>query len=146
MTWKPNVTVAAVAEQDGRFLLVRERDAGRVVLNQPAGHLEPGESLLQAVAREALEETGRSFEPAGLVGIYRYASPERAVTYLRFCFHGRVGPADPRRRLDPDIMEALWLAPDELDAQALRSPLVRRCIEDYLAGRRYPLDLLVELT
>jgi len=147
MTWKPNVTVAAVVERHGRFLLVRERDGGSVVLNQPAGHLEQGESLLQAVARETLEETGREFEAAGLVGVYRYPSEQQGLTYLRFCFHGHCSAADPERTLDPDILDTLWLTPGELATrtESVRSPLVRRCLDDYLAGRRYPLSLLTDL-
>ena len=148
MTWRPNVTVAAVVEHQGRFLLVQEHDGARTVLNQPAGHLEPGESLLQAVVRETLEETARVFEPEGLVGIYRFASPQQGITYLRFCFHGRCGPAEEGRPLDPDIHGTLWLEPTQLASRSegLRSPLVVRCIEDYLAGRRYPLALLTDLS
>ncbi len=147
MTWKPNVTVAALIESGGRFLLVQERDADRLVLNQPAGHLEPGESLVAAAVRETLEETGRPFHPQGIVGVYRYQSPGNGITYLRFCFCGEASDPEIGRRLDPDIVRTLWLSPADLDARRaeLRSPLVMRCIHDYLAGRRYPLELLGEL-
>lgn len=147
MTWKPNVTVAAVIEAQGRYLLVQERDHGALVFNQPAGHLEPGESLLQAVVRETLEETGRRFEPEALVGIYRYHSPEQHITYLRVCFCGPASEPDPAAERDPDIADSVWLAPETLQERSaeLRSPMVQRCIEDHRAGRRFPLDLLVEL-
>lgn len=147
MTWKPNVTVAAVIEHDGRYLLVQERDRGRLVLNQPAGHLEPHESLLDAVRRETLEETGRQFEPDALVGIYRFHSAAQDITYLRVCFCGRVSEPEPGRRLDPDIVDNVWLGADTLAQRnaELRSPLVQRCISDHQAGFRYPLELLVEL-
>lgn len=147
MPWRPNVTVAAVIEQDGRFLLVEERVDGRRVLNQPAGHLEPGESLVEAVVRETLEETARPFEPLGLVGVYRWRPPAADTTFLRFAFHGRAGAREAGRALDAPILDTPWLAPQALrdHPEALRSPLVLRCIEDYLAGRRYPLEVLVEL-
>lgn len=147
MRWRPNVTVAAVIEQDGRFLLVEERVDGRRLLNQPAGHLEPGESLVEAVVRETLEETARAFEPLGLVGVYRWRPPGSELTFLRFAFYGRAGAREPGRTLDAPILDTHWLAPQALHArpEALRSPLVLRCIEDYLAGRRYPLELLAEL-
>ncbi len=147
MTWKPNVTVAALIESSGRFLLVQERDADRVVLNQPAGHLEPGESLVTAAVRETLEETGRAFNPQGIVGVYRYQNTGNGITYLRFCFCGEAADPEVGRRLDPDIVTTLWLSPADLETRRpeLRSPMVMRCIHDYLAGRRYPLELLGEL-
>ena len=139
--WKPSVTVAAVIERDGKFLLVEEMIDGRKVLNQPAGHLDPGESLAAACAREVLEETAHRFEPTGLVGIYRWYYAPKDVTFLRFCFRGNVlGVED--RKLDREIIRTLWLTPAEVKASAAaRSPLVSRCIEDYVAGRNYPLDL-----
>jgi 8-oxo-dGTP pyrophosphatase MutT (NUDIX family) len=142
--WKPNVTVAAVVERDGRFLLVEEETARGRLFNQPAGHLEPGESLLAAVAREALEETAYAFKPTALLGVYQYPSAAEGVTYLRFAFTGEITGHNPARRLDTGIVRATWLAPDEIrhDAARHRSPLVMRCIDDYLAGRRYPLDVL----
>lgn len=147
MIWKPNVTVAAIIESGGRFLLVQERDGSRMVLNQPAGHLEPHESLAEAVTRETLEETGRRFRPEAVVGIYRFHSAANGITYLRFCFCGGASEPDAGRTLDPDIVANLWLSPAELEGRRheLRSPLVPRCIADYLAGRRYPLDMLREL-
>ncbi len=150
--WRPGVTVAAVVEHDGRYLMVEEHTPEGLKLNNPAGHLDPGESLLQAVVRETLEETARAFSPTALVGVYlsRFVRPPRLsaagedVTYLRFAFCGAVGDAMPGRRLDEGIVRTLWLTPDELRASAARhrSPLVLRCLEDHLAGRRYALDLL----
>jgi phosphatase NudJ len=145
--WKPSVTVAAVVERDGRFLLVEEETSDGLRLNNPAGHLDPGESLVQAVVRETLEETACTFEPDALVGIYlaTTARPDsEPVTYLRFAFSGRAGAALAGRALDRGIVRTLWLTPDELRASVARhrSPLVLRCMEDHLAGRRWPLDLL----
>lgn len=145
--WKPSVTVAAVIEQDGRYLLVEEETADGLRLNNPAGHLDPGESLLDAVARETLEETAYPFAPDALVGIYlaRLARPDGDdVTYLRFAFSGRVGAFDAARRLDHGIVRTLWLTPDEVRASAERhrSPLVLQCVEHHLAGQRFPLELL----
>jgi phosphatase NudJ len=143
--WKPSVTVAAVIEQHGRYLLVEEQTADGLRLNNPAGHLDPGESLLDAVARETLEETAYPFQPEALVGIYlaRLPKPDGDVTYLRFAFAGRVGDLTSRR-LDDGIVRTLWLTPDEVRASAERhrSPLVLQCVEDHLAGRRHPLELL----
>jgi len=144
MLWKPNVTVAAIVERGGRFLLVEEdTDRGRL-FNQPAGHLDPDETLLQAVVRETLEETACVFEPAALLGIYQYRQRDSDVTYLRFAFTGEVTGQREGRALDHGIVRAVWLTPDEIRASAgrHRSPLVMRCIEDYLAGQRYPLKLL----
>jgi 8-oxo-dGTP pyrophosphatase MutT (NUDIX family) len=144
MIWKPNVTVAAVVEREGRFLLVEEDTSRGRLFNQPAGHLEPGESLLEAVAREALEETAYSFKPAALLGVYQHRSPAEKVTYLRFAFTGDITGHDPARALDKGIVRAAWIAPDEIRRNPARhrSPLVMRCVEDYLAGHRYPLSLL----
>ncbi|MEO1767838.1 NUDIX hydrolase [Thiobacter aerophilum] len=144
MIWKPHVTVAAVVEQDGRFLLVEEEAGGQLVLNQPAGHWEQDESLIQGVVRETLEETGYDFQPSALVGIYRWPHPRKEVTYLRFAFAGHITGFHPERPLDTGIQRPLWLTPTELMAEAARhrSPLVARCVADYLAGRRYPLELL----
>ncbi len=148
--WKPSVTVAAVVERDGRFLLVEEHTPEGLQLNNPAGHLDPGESPEQAVARECLEETACAFVPAALVGIYlarferpaRDGQPVEDVTYLRLAYSGSVGEAEPGRALDKGIVRTLWLTVDELraSAQRHRSPLVLRCIEDYRAGKRLPLD------
>jgi 8-oxo-dGTP pyrophosphatase MutT (NUDIX family) len=141
MVWKPSVTVAAVIERDGRFLLVEERIDGRLVLNQPAGHLDPGESLVAACRREVLEETAHRFEPAGLVGVYRWHYAAKDVTFLRFCFVGKILSREDRP-LDKEIVRLHWLTPDELRRRKAehRSPLVQKCVDDYLAGRRFPLD------
>ena len=146
--FRPAVTVAAVVERDGRYLLVEEHTPEGLRLNNPAGHLEPGESLLQGVVRETLEETARQFEAQALVGVYlsrlRREHPDEDVTYLRFAFCGTVGDPEPGRALDRGIVRTLWLTPQEVRASSPRhrSPLVRRCIADHLAGRRHPLDLL----
>jgi len=142
--WKPNVTVAAIAERDGRFLLVEEETTDGVRLNQPAGHLDEGESLVAACAREALEETACEFAPTELVGIYQWPRPQGDITYLRFAFAGKVGACDTARPLDAGILRAVWMTPAEIEASASRhrSPLVLQCVRDYLAGRRYPLDLI----
>jgi len=142
--WKPNVTVAAVIERDGRFLLVEEHTAQGIRFNQPAGHLESGESLLDAVRRETLEETAWTFEPEAVLGIYQYAHPGDAVTYLRFAFTGRLLSQDAGRRLDDGIIRALWMTPAEINACAdqHRSPLLQQCVNDFLAGQRHPLNLL----
>lgn len=147
MNWAPHVTVAAVVEHQERFLLVEERIQGITVYNQPAGHLESGESLVDAVIRETLEETGRRLTPEALVGIYRWPHPANAnKTFLRYAFCGIVGDQDPQRPLDQPIVDTHWLSRAELvDTQlTLRSPMVLRCIDDYLAGLRYPLDILVD--
>ena len=143
MVWKPDVTVAALIERDRHFLLVEERIRGRLVLNQPAGHLEDGESLLDAVVRETLEETAWQFRPEALLGIYQWRSP-RGHTTLRIAFTGSVHGHDAARALDPPIVTTHWFTRDEIarEAARLRTPLVLRCIEDYLAGRRLPLDAL----
>jgi 8-oxo-dGTP pyrophosphatase MutT (NUDIX family) len=148
LRWKPSVTVAAIVEHGGRFLIVEEETSEGLRLNNPAGHLDPGESLQQAVVREVLEETARAFTPTALVGVYltRFHRPATGddVTYLRVAFRGTVGEALPGRALDHGIVRTLWLTPDELRASAARhrSPLVLRCMEDHLAGRAYPLELL----
>ncbi len=142
--WRPSVTVAAVIERGGRFLLVDEMIDGRRVLNQPAGHLEPGESLVAACAREVLEETAHRFTPSALVGVYRWRYAARDVTFLRFCFSGTIDSVEKQRPLDKEIVALHWLTPAQLtDRRAEhRSPLVQKCVEDFLAGRRYPLDIL----
>lgn len=146
MIWKPHVTVAAVVERDQRFLMVEELADSRRVYNQPAGHLDEGESLLHAVVRETLEETAWTFTPDALVGIYRWQNPDNQATYLRLCFSGACDRHDPSRALDDGIIAAVWLSRAELAASTrLRSPLVLRCIDDYLAGIRYPLSLLSDI-
>jgi 8-oxo-dGTP pyrophosphatase MutT (NUDIX family) len=145
MNQRVSVTVAAVAERNGKFLVVEEETDEGVRLNQPAGHLEPDESLVAAVAREALEETACRFMPHSLLGVYRWRHPVKRISYVRFAFAGTVAGPEPGRALDQGILRALWLTPEELHAQAARhrSPLVERCVQDYLAGRRFPLDLMV---
>lgn len=142
--WKPSVTVAAVIERDSRFLLVEEETAEGLRFNQPAGHLEDGESLLCAVARETMEETAHPFTPEYLVGVYQWPRPQGDVTYLRFAFGGRVGEGDPALALDEGIVRAVWMTLEELRAtrERHRSPLVLQCVEDWLSGRRYGLELL----
>ena len=138
-----DVTVAAVIERDDRFLLVEELVDGKRVLNQPAGHLEHGASLLHAVARETLEETGYRFEPKHLVGVYVWQS-ESGTTFLRVVLcGGHMAPTEPPR-LDEGIVDVHWLSRGQIGARErdLRSPLVLRCLDDYLAGVRYPLDCL----
>jgi 8-oxo-dGTP pyrophosphatase MutT (NUDIX family) len=145
--WKPNTVVAAIIERDGRFLFVEEIDNGRTVYNQPAGHLDPGETLYQAVQRETREEAAWDIAPEGLVGIYLMAPPETATTYLRFCFHARALTHYPTQALDKEIIRTVWMTRDELVAAHAkhRSPLVLRCVDDYLAGNRYPLTLINDL-
>jgi 8-oxo-dGTP pyrophosphatase MutT (NUDIX family) len=146
--WRPSVTVAAIVEQDGRYLLVEEHTPEGLMLNNPAGHLDPGESPQQGAVREALEESARVFTPQALVGVYlsRTLRPTRKqdVTYLRLAFCGSVGEVLPGRTLDHGIVRTLWLTLDEIRAsvQSHRSPLLLRCVEDHAAGRRYPLDLV----
>ncbi|MGH8758497.1 MAG: NUDIX hydrolase [Burkholderiales bacterium] len=145
--WKPNVTVAAIVEREGRFLLVEEKTDEGLMLNQPAGHLEANESLVEGAARETLEETAYEFSPEYLVGVYRWQHPDRNLTYLRFAFAGSLGTHHPERALDTGIVRALWLTAAEVRASRgrHRSPLVVRCMEDYQRGARTPLDLLVHL-
>ncbi len=144
--WKPSVTVAAIIEKDGRFLLVEEHTPEGLKLNNPAGHLDPGESPTDGCARETLEETTCTFRPTALVGIYlaRLQRADEDITYLRFAYCGELGEADASRSLDSGIVRTLWMTPEEIHASAARhrSPLVLRCMEDYLAGKRYPLALV----
>ena len=142
--WKPHVTVAAVIERPGRFLVVEENVEGQMAFNQPAGHLEGGESLSEGVARETLEETGRHFVPDALIGVYSWTNPANGITYLRFSFTGSASERDPSRTLDTGIIDAVWMSRSELLEQhdKLRSPLVLRTIDDYLSGRRFHLNLL----
>ncbi len=145
--FRPNVTVAAVIRWQDKFLLVEERDHGHQVFNQPAGHLEAGENLLEAACREIREETGLQLQPDGWLGTYLYSSPYRKLTYLRFCFYceltappGEHQPNDP----DNDIVACHWLTETEIRAlgKKLRSPLVLECLDDYLSGVRLPLTTL----
>jgi 8-oxo-dGTP pyrophosphatase MutT (NUDIX family) len=142
--WKASVTVAAVIEVEGRFLLVEEIHDGRRVLNQPAGHLDPGESLVEACVREVMEETAHRFVPEALVGVYRYVYEPKDITFLRFAFSGHSTGAEAGRALDTEIVRTHWLSRAEIAARAAehRTPLVMQCIEDHLAGRHFPLAVL----
>ena len=142
--WKPNCTVAALIEREGRFLLVEEETEDGLRFNQPAGHLDAGESLVAACAREALEETAWGFKPTALVGIYQWPRPQGDVTYLRFAFAGELGAHQADRSLDTGIVRTVWMTPEEIRAstERHRSPLVWRCVSDYRAGRRYPLEIV----
>jgi len=143
----PDITVAALIERDGRFLLVEEHAGGRQVINQPAGHLEPGETLTEAVIRETLEETGYSFEPSALLGIYHYYSSAEDRSFLRVAFCGDAMAPQGEPSLDPVIIATHWLSRAQVLAREarLRSPMVLRCIDDYRAGTRFPLSCLAEL-
>jgi phosphatase NudJ len=146
--WKPNVTVAAIIERDGRFLLVEEATAEGLKLNNPAGHLDPGESPADGCAREVLEETAHRFRPTALLGVYlsrvMHRPTGKDVTYLRLAFCGELGQHDPARPLDRGIVRTLWLTAEEIRAsiERHRSPLLMRCVEDYLAGVRHPLSAI----
>lgn len=144
--WKPNVTVAAVIERDGHFLLVEEQAADGLRLNNPAGHLDPGEDLIAGCVRETLEETAHPFTPEALVGVYlsRQRQGNDDTTYLRFAFCGTLGEQDRNRPLDLGIVRTLWMTPDEIRATTPRhrSPIVLQCVEDYLRGQRFPLALI----
>ena len=150
--WKPSVTVAAVIERNGRYLLIEEHTPEGLRLNNPAGHLDPGESPEQGVVRETLEETTHRFTPTALVGVYlsrfqragQTPEDDEDITYLRFAFCGELGEAVPGLSLDTGIVRTLWLTPDEVRASAARhrSPLVLRCMEDHLRGQRFALDTI----
>ncbi len=144
MTWKPNVTVAAVVQRDNKFLLVEEETDAGLAFNQPAGHLEENESLLQAVVREVLEETAYHFEPTGLVGIYQWTHPVKGITYLRFAFSGELTGYEAGRPLDTGIVAARWLSFDEVKStqNRHRSPLILQCVEDLIAGQSFSLELI----
>lgn len=144
---RPVVTVATIVVRDGAFLLVEEETRAGVRLNQPAGHLEAGETLIAAAVRETLEETGHRINPTALVGIYRWQAPDTGATFIRFAFAGDVVEHDVTRVLDVGILRALWLPYDELLARRAmhRSPLVLRCVDDYRAGSRRALDHITEV-
>ena len=144
MQWKPNVTVAAIVMQDDRFLLVEEEIDDHVVFNQPAGHLEQNESLIQAVKREVLEETALEFVPESIVGIYLYPSKFAEITYLRICFSGHCTKQHIEQPLDDGIIRIVWFTRDEIEAhgEKMRSPMVIRCIDDFLSGKSYSLELI----
>ncbi|MDE2150260.1 MAG: NUDIX hydrolase [Gammaproteobacteria bacterium] len=142
-----HVVVATVVERAGYFLLVQEHIGGQAVINQPAGHWERGETLVEAACREALEETGWEITITDLLGVYGHRPPRLPYGFLRFAFIGRPLRFQPERQLDAGIERALWLSRDELERcrEAHRSPMVMRCVDDYLAGRRFPLDLIAHL-
>lgn len=144
--WAPRVTVATVVVDEGRLLLVEERIDGELVLNQPAGHLEPGESLAEAALRETREETGWEVELTAFIGTYQWTAPD-GTPFLRFSYAARPLRHDPQRPLDTGIERALWLLPGELLAarQRLRSPLVWQVVADFLAGQRHPLSLVKQV-
>lgn len=143
MIWIPHVTVAAVIEVEQRFLLVEEESDGVIVFNQPGGHWDEGETLIDAVVRETLEESAWHFEPQAVVGIYQYTSALNDITYLRINFSGRVLHHDATLELDHGILRTVWLTREEIaELNNLRSPMVLRSVDDYLAGIRYPLSLI----
>lgn len=143
MIWLAHSSVATIVEQDGRFLMVEERDGDKLVFNQPAGHLDEGETLFAAAVRETLEETAWDVELTHLLGLYHYRAPN-GVTYIRHCFAARPLRHHPQRELDTPIVAAHWLTAAEIldPAFAARSPIVRRSLQDYLDGHRYPLSLI----
>ena len=144
MEWQPHITVATIVEDQGRFLFVEELKHGRAVLNQPAGHLDPNESLLDAAVRETLEETGWDIELTAVIGIYLYTAPSNGVTYQRVCFAGKPIKHHPERALDDGIIAARWLTRDELLAQRehWRSELIGQCLDDYSSGCLHSLELI----
>ncbi|MCD5978466.1 MutT/nudix protein [Pseudomonas savastanoi pv. glycinea] len=144
MNWQAHVTVATIVEDQGKFLFVEELKGGKAVLNQPAGHLDPDESLQRAAVRETLEETGWDVELTSVIGIYLYTAPSNGVTYQRICFAAKPLRHNPEYQLDDGIIGPLWLTRDELVAQQerWRSELVLRCVDDYLNGEHFSLDLL----
>ncbi len=145
--WKPNATVAAIIEQNGKFLLVEEETDRGNRYNQPAGHLEDGETLLQAVIRETMEESAYEFMPDALLGVYHWKHDHNDTTYLRFAFIGKVGMHYPMQELDAGIVQAVWMSIDEIRDKAglMRSEQVLSCVEDYLAGKSYPLEVITNL-
>ena len=145
--WKPNTTVAAIIEQDNKFLLVEEKTDRGNRFNQPAGHLEDGETLIQAVIRETKEESAYEFTPIFLLGVYQWKHSHNDTTYMRFAFIGNVSVHYPMQALDDGIIRAVWMTIDEIREKQnlMRSPQVLTCIEDYLAGKRYPLEVVTHL-
>lgn len=145
MRWKPNSTVATIIEENNKFLLVEETDNGINVFNQPAGHLDENESLQNAAIRETLEETGHKCQLTGYLGLYIYTAPSNGITYHRHCFTAKSVEYNPNANLDDGIIGIKWLTLDELkDSNQARSPLVIKCIEDYLERAPLPLHLIYE--
>jgi len=145
--WKPNATVAAIVEKDGKFLLVEEACERGNRFNQPAGHLEDGETITAAVIRETLEETAYDFIPDSLLGIYHWKHDHNDTTYLRFAFIGHVTTHYPSQALDSGIIRTVWMSIDDIREKQhlMRSPQVLTCFEDYLAGKQYPLETITHL-
>jgi 8-oxo-dGTP pyrophosphatase MutT (NUDIX family) len=144
MTWRPDLAAAAIIERDGRFLIVEERIRGTLLFNQPAGHVEDGEAIIDAAVRETLEETAWHLVPRALLGVYLWRNPDNGHSILRVAITGDVTVHEPGRALDEPVIAAHWMRRDELLAQPakLRSPLVIRCIDDYIAGQRHELSAL----
>lgn len=143
--WTPHATVATVVYHDGRFLMVEEMSGGEAVINQPAGHIEQNETVVDAAIRETLEETGWNVTPEKLLGLYTYTAPSNGVTYHRYCLTARAGQQVPDAKLDEGIIGPVWMTIDELrSCQRLRSPMVLTCAEDYLSRPHYPLDIITE--
>jgi len=147
MQWSPHVTVASILKQDNKYLFVQEHKNKRLVINQPAGHWEPGETLIDAAIRETLEETAWHFEPQAITGIYQWHHEPRNETFLRFCFSGTLLRHEPERELDPDIESTIWLTEEQLRGQQdiHRSPLVQRCMDDYLSGIQHDIRIVTAL-
>lgn len=147
MTWKPHATVAAIIQRDNKFLMVEELIEGERLFNQPAGHLEPNETLIEAAIRETREESAWRFTPEAITGVYLWTQPDSGKTFLRVAFCGQCDDYQPEQTLDDGILRAVWMSRDEVldKKQSLRSPMVINCIDDYLAGQRYPLDLLIDV-
>jgi 8-oxo-dGTP pyrophosphatase MutT (NUDIX family) len=147
MQWMPHATVAAIVEDDGKFLLVEEITDRGNRFNQPAGHLEDNETLIEAVIRETLEETAYSFKPESLLGIYHWRHEHNDTTYLRFAYIGSVSNHQPNLALDEGIVRAVWMTAEEMrnNAMLMRSPQVLRCVEDYLIGQQFPLSVVTHL-
>lgn len=144
MKWPPHITVATVVQKENKFLMVEERENSALVINQPAGHLEPGESVFDAAIRETLEETGWHVELSSIVGVYHYYATANNVTYLRLCFAAKT-ISQSGNPLDPDIVDTHWLSLNEVRKRPVRSPLVEQCINDYLCGEKIPLSFLKHL-
>jgi ADP-ribose pyrophosphatase YjhB (NUDIX family) len=146
MDWIPHITVTAVIESEQRFLLIEEKARGTIVFNQPSGHWDENETLIQAAARETLEESAWHFEPQAIIGIYTYTNPSYNTTYLRIAYAGQHHSHEPNRPLDTGILRTQWFTRDEIaKLPNLRSPMVLRCVDDYIAGKRYPLSLVTAL-
>jgi len=145
MRWKPHSTVATILEKDGKLLFVEEMDSGRLVYNQPAGHIEENESLIEAAVRETLEESAHQCEITGYLGLYTYTAPSNGVCYHRHCFVGKAISYDPSAKLDEGIVGICWLTAQELiDSNKARSPLVIKCAQDYFNRQHFPLELIYE--